>query len=338
MWWQWLIFALLMIIIPLSIVNLAIWVKKKNNLTNEQEKVMGVNMVKYTLFYWLCDLFYMSFIIESLACKFVFGGLIMLIILYNLSSAIINQTNKRRNGFIKFAIIQDFLVGIGIAIYLIYIISNIALQQIVLAIVAAVFGGLFTLVGVAWTIKKGDADRNAELKRIETERREEERKKYIPYLKITKCKQSLEAVSCSIKQPLNFDDENKVAQIKRNTFYNINIEDFIIKNVSSNNVLLRGIILDDKFYEFDNQNLLEPNNVCLVQITRNWWPSFANLLRQLLIRVDDIIGNKYTIACNLDPELVGNGVMVEAEDGKKFCGYNCKYHIENIALPTLIEE
>ena len=167
MWWQWLIFALLMIIIPLSIVNLAIWVKKKNNLTNEQEKVMGVNMVKYTLFYWLCDLFYMSFIIESLACKFVFGGLIMLIILYNLSSAIINQTNKRRNGFIKFAIIQDFLVGIGIAIYLIYIISNIALQQIVLAIVAAVFGGLFTLVGVAWTIKKGDADRNAELKRIE---------------------------------------------------------------------------------------------------------------------------------------------------------------------------
>lgn len=69
MWWQWLIFALLMIIIPLSIVNLAIWVKKKNNLTNEQEKVMGVNMVKYTLFYWLCDLFYMSFIIESLACN-----------------------------------------------------------------------------------------------------------------------------------------------------------------------------------------------------------------------------------------------------------------------------
>ena len=161
----------------------------------------------------------------------------MLIILYNLSSAIINQTNKRRNGFIKFAIIQDFLVGIGIAIYLIYIIEN-----------------------------------------------------------------------------------------------------FIIKNVSANNVLLRGIILDDKFYEFDNQNLLEPNNVCLVQITRNWWPSFANLLRQLLIRVDDIIGNKYTIACNLDPELIGHGVMVEAEDGKKFCGYNCKYHIENIALPTLVEE
>ena len=338
MWWQWLIFALLLIIVPLAIGNLAVWIRKKNKPTKEQEKVMNINLAKYMLFYWLCDLFYMAFIIDSVVCKYIFGGLIMLIIFYNLSCSVINQSSHRHHGIIRFGIIQDFVVGVGISVYLIYIISDTALQQISLAIVAAIYGGLFTLVGVAWTIKKGDADRNAELKRIETERREEERKKYIPYLKITKCKQSLEAVSCSIKQPLNFDDENKVAQIKRNTFYNINIEDFIIKNVSSNNVLLRGIILDDKFYEFDNQNLLEPNNVCLVQITRNWWPSFANLLRQLLIRVDDIIGNKYTIACNLDPELVGNGVMVEAEDGKKFCGYNCKYHIENIALPTLIEE
>ena len=31
-------------------------------------------------------------------------------------------------------------------------------------------------------------------------------------------------------------------------------------------------------------------------------------------------------------------LKLTAEDGKKFCGYNCKYHIENIALPTLIEE
>lgn len=338
MWWQWLIFALLLIVFPLGLGSLAVWIKKKNKLTKEQERVMYINLAKYMLFYWLCDLFYMSFIIDSVVCKYVFGGSIMLIIFYNLSCSVINQSSHKRHGIIRFGIIQDFVVGVGISIYLIYIISDTALQQIMLAIVAAIYGGLFTLVGVAWTIKKGDADRNAELKRIEGERKEEERKKHIPYLKITKSKQSLETVSCFIKQPLNFDDENDVAQIEGNTFYTISIENFFIKNVSSDNVLLRGIILNENFYKFDNQNLLEPNNICLVQTTGNWEPAFAKPIERLSLCVEDVIGNKYVIECNLDLHLSNHFIIVTTNAGNELYGYSSKYQIRNLALPTLVEE
>ena len=56
----------------------------------------------------------------------------------------------------------DFVLGVGLSIYLIYIIPNEGLQNIIIPIVSAVYGGLLTLVGVAWTIKKSDSDRKQE--------------------------------------------------------------------------------------------------------------------------------------------------------------------------------
>ena len=50
------------------------------------------------------------------------------------------------------------------SIYLIYIIPNSDLQNVVIPIVAAVYGGLLTLVGVAWTIKHGQEERKQEEK------------------------------------------------------------------------------------------------------------------------------------------------------------------------------
>ena len=103
-------------------------------------------------------------------------------------------------------------------------------------------------------------------------------------------------------------------------------------------MLLRGIILDENFYKFDNQNLLEPNNICLVQTTGNWELAFAKPLKQLLICVEDVIGNKYTVACNLDPDLANQSIIVTTNAGNEFYGYGYKYQIRNLALPTLVEE
>ncbi len=58
----------------------------------------------------------------------------------------------------SFAIAIDLLFGLGVTSYLIYIIPNSNLQEIVLTIIASVFGGIFTLVGVAWTIKQSQKD------------------------------------------------------------------------------------------------------------------------------------------------------------------------------------
>ena len=153
MWYKWLIFAVVFLFIPISVANLKLMAEKRLNLTEEQKKQANLNCGFLMLFYWLCDLFYMAFILDSLVLKFVFGGLIMLIIFYNLSKAFISGASH-----FKWGLIQDFVVGVGMSIYLIYIIPCDDFKEVVIPIVSAVYGGLITLVGVAWTIKETRKD------------------------------------------------------------------------------------------------------------------------------------------------------------------------------------
>ena len=155
MWYLWLIFALVAVFIPIGILLMAAKAAKPYSQDKHKIKIIGINVIKYWAFYWLCDLFFMAFIIDSLACKYIFGILIMLIIFYNLSNAFVKQGKIARNILLKWGMMQDFIIGIGLSIYLIYIIPNYNLREIVSVIIAAVYGGLLTLIGVAWTIKHG---------------------------------------------------------------------------------------------------------------------------------------------------------------------------------------
>lgn len=122
---------------------------------------MRNNLIKYILFYWLVDAFYIAIFSHSLLCQFITGDLCMVIIFTNLSNLVIS-----RKAVSKVAMLHDFVAEIAITIYLIYIIPNPSLQNIVLIIARALFGGLITLVGVAWTIKDGHR-REAESNRLE---------------------------------------------------------------------------------------------------------------------------------------------------------------------------
>ena len=152
MWYLWLIFVIIAVLIPVGVMSMAVKAAMPYRNDKQKMKIISLNAIKYILFYWLCDLFFMSCIIDNLACKYIFGGSIMLIVFYNLSNAFANSKVKR-SGLVKWGMLQDFIVGVGLSIYLIYIIPNTDLREIVSVIIAAVYGGLLTLVGVAWTIK-----------------------------------------------------------------------------------------------------------------------------------------------------------------------------------------
>lgn len=154
MWYEWLIFAVLLVLIPFGVVKVKELTKPVGQVTKEQERHANLVAFKLILFYWLCDLFYMSFIIDNLACKFIFGGLIMVIIFFNLSNIFAKNKVSASSFFSRIGMLQDFLVGVALSIYLIYIIPNYDLREIVSVIVAAIYGGLLTLVGVAWTIRQ----------------------------------------------------------------------------------------------------------------------------------------------------------------------------------------
>ena len=173
--WYWFVFALIALSIPIGCVTVKVWAESKNTYSTEQVKAANVSLGKYIMFYWLLDLFYMACFNQWLVLQFVFGGLAMLIVFYSLTVAFLSEIKTN-----KWLLLTDFLLGIGLTVYLIYIIPNSSLQEILIPIISAVYGGLLTLVGVAWTIKSNNKDRKADLERIENERKEEERKKAKP--------------------------------------------------------------------------------------------------------------------------------------------------------------
>ena len=156
--WRWAVFILVFLYIPVFTFGMRNFLKNEKEHTEDQLKSSLKICWKYVFFYWLIDLFYMvifNYWIANeqsktiwLTLQFVFGGLAMVYIFYNLARAFLSNAQKHWWG-----LLQDFLWGVAITIYLIFLIPSEPLQTIVLSITAAVYGGLLTLVGVAWTIK-----------------------------------------------------------------------------------------------------------------------------------------------------------------------------------------
>lgn len=155
--WYWISFVIIALLIPVGLASFKIWATKNKNYTDKQKKHADMVLFKYCLFYWLCDLFYMSWFIDSLVCEFVFGLLIMIITMMSVCSSFVSASKK--TNLQKWSLLQDFIVGVGLSVYLIYLIPDKELQTIIIAIVASLYGGLLTLAGVAWTIRKSDSDR-----------------------------------------------------------------------------------------------------------------------------------------------------------------------------------
>lgn len=308
--WLWFIFGLIIIGVPFSLYFINCWYKSKNKPTKEQTLNFKQNVVKYTLFYYVLDLFYMSFIIENLLCRYIFGGIIILYIFYNSTKAFINNIKPR-----ILSIVHDVFIGLGITIYLISIITNDDLRNVVTSIVSAVFGGYVTLLGVAWTIK--DNSRN---------RKEDERLSKVPYLYIVK--ENYDKTFKSFAPVLDeafktFNDE---------TTHCVSINDFIIKNSNNSDCVPCGFVLNGKFYHFDNMFFVKRNKCFKVEIAHNHTLNSKQYEVTLNIIVKDVLDNFYQFNCELNLEnsdyILDNGKQVSAD----------RYDVINLHLPTMIKK
>ena len=159
--WYWAIAVSIAVICPIAWMNMSTFISAQKQYTAEQRKRESWFSVKMTALYWLIDGFYISVFTKSLVWQFITGGLCMVIIYVNLGTVVLSS--KKIN---KFGVIHDLIVGVALTVYLIYIIPDETLRVVVLAIVGALYGGIMTLVGVAWTIKDGQ-DREQETKRLD---------------------------------------------------------------------------------------------------------------------------------------------------------------------------
>lgn len=190
---------------------------------------------------------------------------------------------------------------------------------------ASLVGGGITLVGVAWTIRKGDRDRADDRKQLEEDRKEDDRRRRIPYLTINSCPpQSQYAVTVkdfeSIKNDNDFINNSGV----KYSYNHIGV--FWVRNVSKSNVVFRGIKVHNTDLSFSTAALLPKDNV--IQINICPFPIVLNrTIDKVELIVDDELGNEYEVSCHVRFERT-------SEFGQNHeC--SCSLYIESLGLPTL---
>lgn len=210
--------------------------------------------------------------------------------------------------------------------------------QTFVSVYAALIGGGITLAGVAWTIKDSNDKRKEDLERIEMERKEEERKIHVPYIRLANEYQPTHAARVTKIKGINFDDIEEVSRIQNDTYYSIKMEHFTVKNISKSNVLLKGVYLDNVYYDFSTDEMIECNSVCQVQFPINHWIAFAEKLKSIRLVISDILDNKYCVYCKLYLRLDQQPQKDTASNGIEYNVHSYTCTIENISLPEIQKE
>lgn len=207
------------------------------------------------------------------------------------------------------------------------------IKTIIVPIYASVIGGLMTLGGVAWTIQKGKTDRENDIKRLNDERKEEERKKYVPYLKFTKNKPDYIVVA-DVAHHIDFT-KIAIADNNKGYFYSICIAPFAIKNISNQNILLDSILIDGHGYEFSGDILIEKDSSCLVQASWNNYYPYKEPIQNIGLAVRDVLGNRYILNCKFQLS-IREQVEEIHNSSQKFVSVLSNCIIHNVELPKLI--
>lgn len=280
----WISFTLIAILIPIVLASFKTWEEKHFNWTDEQKKNASINLFKYWMFYWLCDLFYMAYFLGNLICKFVFGCLIMVIVLMNVCFSFVSSNCK--TAFQKIGLLQDFLVGIGLTVYLIYLIPEKELQTIILTIVAALYGGLITLVGVAWTIKKSDKDRQ-----------EDEIKHEKPYFSFNP---QFHEISLNGSEKACFPPIEGEHKYKSEVFVQL-------ENSDKSSFILKKLYHDGKWFELEGNFTVLPSGKCFLSF-------YFDSPLDIVLAVQDTLGNEYYYTLYVLMVALVNGVELSSSD------------------------
>ena len=240
------------------------------------------------IMFWLFDLLYMAIFNDWLICKFVFGVLSIIVIFINLAKVFVKEGNAT-----AFFLALELVIGLGLTIYLIYIIPIDSLRTIVTAIVAAVYGGLLTLSGVAWTIHRSD-----KLKK------EEEIQKAKPIFTFEM--QRTNAVDLTVKKVCTICDNEVGADFRCWA---------ILENSNHSVFSIEEIYHDGKWCKAECNKVVLPNSRVYIDFR-------LNNLNDIYLKITDSLNNSYYY--KLQTEWVGfkadvNGDLLTIYDMQEVC-------------------
>ena len=331
--WWWSIFIFIALFVPCLIFGMRSFLKKEKEYTEEQLKASLKICWKYVCFYWLMDLFYMAIFNYWIAneqsqtiwltLQFVFGGLAMVYIFCNLTRTFLSNTKKHWWG-----LLQDFLWGIAITVYLIFLIPDDSLQTIVQSITAAVYGGLLTLVGVAWTIKDTNEKRQDDLKRAEQEKREDERLRYRPFVNMFAGTYQGLKTDIQVANWLKSTNDISIAQTEKLLVATF-IRSCYFGNTDFSNFYVWGLKINDHIAFFDSIRYIKKSSYFFLDFSHK--PLYTEkAIESFSLVLEDMLENLYELRLEfeVDPktgQLIIGGNNPTVWIGKATHNGNCEY-------------
>lgn len=262
--WMWVIFGLIALLVPIFFISFLYFNIKNTISTTEDHQEWFANISKYIILYWFIDLLYMSIFNNWLVPTFIFGILSIVIIFFNLINAFLNGAKS-----IHFFIALEMIIALIMSGYLIFIIPDETIQEIVLTITAALYGGILTLVGVAWTIKKAEDDK-----------KETQQMTLKPWLFL-------------VKSYMTKEEKNKIqkyifsiSEAKQTTPLSL----CILKNTDNGIAVLREISSKQYKYIPVGDAIVDKNSVFNLHVSF----AYDDKKEDLRLIVEDVLGNQYT--------------------------------------------
>ena len=243
---------------------------------NKKQFTAAVKLSFYsTLFGWLFDLLYMAIFNQWIVWEYVFGLIAIVLLFTNLTRSFLSD---KKGG--RWILPFEFLVDVGLSVYLIYRIPNDDLRTIVTTVAAALFGGCLTLVGVAWTIRQGQKERAEDRKQLEEDRKQEEIRKAKPFFSY---KTLFEEPRVSSGKKICLPLDMPTCPNRMNA---------IIENSNHSIFQLFRIYIDGKWHALKGNTVVLPASETIIHFQ-------FNDLQNIVIETFDILGNYYYYAFKL---------------------------------------
>ncbi len=229
-----------------------------------------------------------------------------LIYLYAIARALLwvfFPPKEQEHNIIKTMILVVVYIALIVAVPFILQYANVdneLIRQIIVPIYAAVIGGVLTLVGVAWTIRHSTKERELAEEKRETERKEEEKKKYKPlaiYFKGGK------RINYTIT--LNEYDENRFVSLQKsdkNRCARI-IKDFMLRNLDLNDFFVEGLIFNESSKLLRYANLYVEKNKIILFSFQDTMLYFAQPIEKIGVLVKDLLNNEYILELGFENEI-----------------------------------
>lgn len=261
----WVIAICVAVISPFALANSKINMEAKGNYTEEQKKAATSKLGIMMLSIWYADFTFICMFMDWLIAFFILAGLYLIKMIYNVTSDLVNR--KDTTTYPNFLIIGDFVLSFLLLTLLIYKIPDQTLQTIVIALTAALIGGLLTLLGVIMTIKKSDKDR-----------KEDEIKKARPLFAYNML--SEEPKLDVVVQRVCISDSSERLQNACDVYVeleNSNLSSFEIKRVNHDGIWVK----------MEGNTTVLPSAKCLLNFR------FIDNPTSLFLEVEDQLGNNY---------------------------------------------